>query len=1315
MLAALAAAWWLRAPGLASALAVGIAVAAAIVSARRAEAARTRVIVATVMLGMLAAAIGVGERSRVLSARAPARVLAARDSAAVGLLRDAFETWQQRLTFAAATALDAPADADAAFNALDLLPDGTPEAGVVLFRDGRPVAWRGTIRVPLVGARDSAGTIITPFYVAVYAAASRGADRAIATVLVHAMPPADRFARTLDRQVAERAGVRGFLVAPPVEGSGAPIFRVRGVPVLAALPIALSDGALVLQVADTTRRVVGAMLAATIVLILVATWHVGAPAARRLLVLGASVAAVIAAPLSSYSNVSRLFDPAVYVAPLGGPLTASLAALLVAGAAVVVTLLTLRRSWSRYQSRAGAVAAVLVVALAGPYLLRDLARGVSMPADGASTGLWVGWQLAIFLAALALLLAGSWAGRLVLGRARGAPVWGAPAVAVAAAMVAPLLWRAPAGWPDPYIAVWFMAVALLAVARRGHGHLVAAAIVASCGAQTLVWGAVARARVQRATEDVASLRSPDASAAVLLSRLAATLAEDPPPPSREALLSRYADADLVAAGYPVHLASWVPESDEPVAVVAVAPFLDPRDALSQLVAEARTRGRSVAMLADAAPWHELVAAVPHDNGYVTTIVVGPRTRLLADEPWAALLGLTRGGSREPPYEILLGDGGGSVPNEPPRWSRRGNAIVGDWVIEGSDGPLRVQAAVDLRPLDAAWQRGALLVLLDLAAAYVLWGLHATARRGLRRWLTGRVALIRRSFRVRLTLALYAFALVPVLIFAIWSVRRIGLEALRSRELVVQELLRNALAPGLDASLETRAQRADAPLLVYRDGELFAASEPFFSALAPAGRYLPMPVQLDLEVDAALTATAVQPVGTGRALLGYRAASPLPASGQLTVVASPARADDAASDRQRADLAVLLIVAAVAAALAAWWLSGVAARVLAAPIGRIGEAIAAVAGGGRPALPPEVAPIEFAGVFGAFSRMADALSESRVALEDAQRRTAAVLRQVASGVLAVDDTGAIAVANPSAEALLGMPLPASTPLALYADEALATKVRDFLRGDAALETFDLRVGNRQWRGSLARLRRGGAVLTLDDVTALARAQRVLAWGEMARQVAHEIKNPLTPIRLGVQHLRRSYADGRADFGRVLDDNAGRILAEIDRLDEIARTFSRYGTPVHAHAPAEPVDAAAIARDVVALEQLGASDVTWHLQGGERPVWALARDAELREVLLNLLENARHAGARHVSMRVEQAGRDVVLRVRDDGHGIADDVLPRVFEPHFSTTTSGSGLGLAISRRLVEGWGGRITLESAVGAGTTVQVTLVATLAPREISA
>jgi nitrogen fixation/metabolism regulation signal transduction histidine kinase len=338
-------------------------------------------------------------------------------------------------------------------------------------------------------------------------------------------------------------------------------------------------------------------------------------------------------------------------------------------------------------------------------------------------------------------------------------------------------------------------------------------------------------------------------------------------------------------------------------------------------------------------------------------------------------------------------------------------------------------------------------------------------------------------------------------------------------------------------------------------------------------------------------------------------------------------------------------------------------------------------------------------------MATDLNASRSALEDAQRRTAAVLRNVASGVIAIDDAGSVTLANPRAELLLGASLPAGTSVRAVAP-ALAALV-DRAGGEIDEEPVDLEINGAQLRGRTTRLTRGGAVITLDDVTELARAQRVLAWGEMARQVAHEIKNPLTPIRLGVQHLKRARTDNRVDFDKVLDQNVTRILAEIDRLDEIARAFSRYGSVPAERAPAQSIDVTAVVRDVVALEQMGTGDgVRWSISGGDRPIHALAGRDELKEVLLNLLENARHAHAKNVSIEIGAEGDGVVLRVRDDGEGIPPDVLPRVFEPHFSTRTSGSGLGLAISRQIIDGWGGEIGIASVQGSGTTVTITLAA---------
>ena len=199
--------------------------------------------------------------------------------------------------------------------------------------------------------------------------------------------------------------------------------------------------------------------------------------------------------------------------------------------------------------------------------------------------------------------------------------------------------------------------------------------------------------------------------------------------------------------------------------------------------------------------------------------------------------------------------------------------------------------------------------------------------------------------------------------------------------------------------------------------------------------------------------------------------------------------------------------------------------------------------------------------------------------------------------------------------------------------------------------------------------------------------------------------LKSMPLGVQMLRRAHADRRADFDRILEQNVGRILDEIDRLDEIARAFSRYGTAPQERPRAERMDVAAILRDVVALERMGEVTVDWRVEGADAPAMAMARDDELREVLLNLLENARLAGARTVTSRLVHGGGRVRIVVADDGGGIAPEVLPRIFEPHFSTRTSGSGLGLAISRRMIEGWGGTITAASTPGEGTAMTVELV----------
>jgi len=233
------------------------------------------------------------------------------------------------------------------------------------------------------------------------------------------------------------------------------------------------------------------------------------------------------------------------------------------------------------------------------------------------------------------------------------------------------------------------------------------------------------------------------------------------------------------------------------------------------------------------------------------------------------------------------------------------------------------------------------------------------------------------------------------------------------------------------------------------------------------------------------------------------------------------------------------------------------------------------------------------------------------------------------------------------------------------------------------------------------------LSLEDVTDELRSERILAWGEMAQQVAHEVKNPLTPIKLAVQHIRRAWEDRHPDYDAILDRNVGAILGEIDRLAGIARGFSRFAAPQAAgEAPVEPVQLQRVVEELLALYAHGDGTVRFSgsIPADLPPV--RAREHEVKEVLVNLLENARAATgeAGDVVMEAGETAEGVELKVRDTGSGIPPELLPRVFEPHFSTRSTGAGLGLAIVRRLVESWDGTVIASSSPGQGTIITMRL-----------
>ncbi|HMA25598.1 MAG TPA: ATP-binding protein [Gemmatimonadaceae bacterium] len=1234
-----------------------------------------------------------------------------RNAAVRGLveLNRAIDDAVVRCAIAASQALDASHDRARAFGELAPLVAKHDELGVVRYDGDSAFAWAGIVRAPIDQTREGLTVVATPFYLAVQIVQQRGDARAAAIALLDAVPPADRLSAPLARRIADEMGLSGFNFAPPIDSSTGPEilhFAIRGQRLFDVRADPSVQGTVAQRIAEAVRARAGIVFSLALAFFIIGVWRGTRSLSERLGALAVALACTALVPLNQYSNLTRLFDPGVYFTPRGGPLTGNAGALATTGAIALLGVLAVFRRRATRIPKWATVLTVLVVAGLGPFLLRELSRGVQIPAHGVDARLWLIWQVPLFLAAVSVLLAGAAAGAAVLGPRRGLAPWVAPLAAAIPALLAPVVWDAPGRWPWWYTILWIVALGMLALSRRTRFVILSASTVAALGATTLVWGRTARGRVDAAKRDVAGLSETDSVAVTLLRRFGLSLAADYAPTSRQALLQTYASSDIAAAGNPIALFAW-PTDSGPTAHFETAQIPVPMNVVAQLVQRARATGAITLSTVRTDVALELVLAAPAATGGVTAAVVAPKSRLFEVDPFAQLVGLELDTDAEPPYTVRLRESiPGDFVNPSVSWRREGSELHGDWVVRTGTGVAPAHVEVELRPLYALVQRGALIVLLDLAIVGLLWLASVVADGGAGRWIRVRWRTWGRSYRVRLSLALFAFFVIPAIAFAIWSYGQLATDATQSRALLVSETLR-ALAPPPNAPmwLPAESDRLDTPLFLYRNGELSEASDPLYADIAPIGRYLGRDVELTLADEE--TTSRLERVADGSALFGYRSFSG--AGSPSTVIAAPARADELPLGRRRRDLGVLVLFATAVGALAALWLSGIAARQLARPIRTLREAALALASGARtPPLEGEPT-VEFQPVFTAFRRMASDLNASRTALEEAQRRTAAVLRNVASGVVAVDVDGRVSIANPRSQALLSNALAAGERFSNAAPEPVARVVDRFLASTDDEEDFELTLGQQQLRGRLTRLARGGAVVTLDDVTELARAQRVLAWGEMARQVAHEIKNPLTPIRLGVQHLRRARADSRVDFDRVLEHNVNQILTEIDRLDEIARAFSRYGAAPNERAMAAPVDVARVVREVVSLERMGQEQhLEWREVGVDAPVYAFARTDELKEVLLNVLENARHADATTVTVSVKLDDRDgdaarASITVADDGHGIPPDVLSRVFEPHFSTRTSGSGLGLAISRQLVEGWGGTISIESS-GRGTVVVIQL-----------
>jgi two-component system, NtrC family, nitrogen regulation sensor histidine kinase NtrY len=237
---------------------------------------------------------------------------------------------------------------------------------------------------------------------------------------------------------------------------------------------------------------------------------------------------------------------------------------------------------------------------------------------------------------------------------------------------------------------------------------------------------------------------------------------------------------------------------------------------------------------------------------------------------------------------------------------------------------------------------------------------------------------------------------------------------------------------------------------------------------------------------------------------------------------------------------------------------------------------------------------------------------------------------------------------------------------------------------------------------------GVVVVLDDLTDLEKAQRMAAWREVARRIAHEIKNPLTPIRLCAQRLRRRYLSQIRDDGNpVFDECTGTIIEQVDRLKLLVDEFSKFARlPRVQLAPCNPVS---IVEEGLALYKHTTPNVAFFLERQDDiPIVQLDRD-QFKQVMINLLENAIHAldhreGSITLRLFHDPDLKIVRIECADTGHGISHEDKLRMFEPYYSTKEKGTGLGLAIVASIIADHNGFVRVCDNVPRGTVIIIEL-----------
>ncbi len=508
----------------------------------------------------------------------------------------------------------------------------------------------------------------------------------------------------------------------------------------------------------------------------------------------------------------------------------------------------------------------------------------------------------------------------------------------------------------------------------------------------------------------------------------------------------------------------------------------------------------------------------------------------------------------------------------------------------------------------------------------------------------------------------------------------------------------------DGRVLARAESADAPLFVLPPASSFKAADDGLISVAPFDTSDLMRAVYRLRGYPDAYLYVVRPVEKGiinhlreadASLIAYR---------------------EAAQSRQRiqtifalsyAETALLVLVGAI-------WLGMYAANTISAPVARLVQAAGRVAGGDLSArVDAEADPEEIAVLSRAFNSMTHDLQAQQEALrtahEDAERRRQfieTVLAEVSAGVIGLDGRGRISAANRQAEVLLDLPADHGPGRRLQdlAPE-IAAVAAQASRGAEAEAEIDV-VRGRETRRLRVRASRSedGLVLTFDDITRLVTAQRNAAWRDVARRIAHEIKNPLTPIQLSAERLRKKFrkdiAPAELEIFDRCTDTIVRQVGDITQLIDEFSAFARMPAPKFAEH-----DATELIRAAVFAQGVASPDIDVELMDPVPEVSVVADGRMLAQALTNVLKNAAEAvGARRQSekgrIRVRLVSNDagVAFEVEDNGVGLPAKDRDRLTEPYVTTREKGTGLGLAIVKRILEDHGGDLELtDSRSGAG------------------